>query len=133
MKEIMRSDIAGLPYGLKSGDPVKGPKRKIFWFIEGDQVNRQFDVDPLATQEGLPHRLLSGSRYAPDGDRVGRRKMCEHHLYIGSVHKRGVKKENSNKVTGKFFEIALAVARRLVVWQEQRRVVDKVRAQGMGP
>jgi glutathione S-transferase len=132
MKVMALLEIAGLPYEFKSADPRKGPKGKIPWLVDGDNVVADSTFIQWYLEETYDIDFYPGLDARDKAVGWAVEKMCEDHLYFCGVHERWVKEENFNKGPRKFFEIVPAVVRPLVVWQVKRQVVGKVRAQGLG-
>jgi glutathione S-transferase len=132
MKVMALLEIAGLPYEFKSADPRKGPKGKIPWLVDGDNVVADSTFIQWHLEKTYGIDFYPGLEAREKAVAWAVEKMCEDHLYFCGVHERWVKEENFNKGPRKFFEIVPAVVRPLVVWQVKRQVVGKVRAQGLG-
>jgi glutathione S-transferase len=124
--------LSGLPYRTSTKGLRGAPKGKLPYIDDDGTIVADSTLIRLHLEERHGIDFDKGLSPAEKGVAWAFEKMCEDHLYWAVVHSRWMDRGNFDKGPRRFFDIAPAPIRPLVISVIRRRVRRDLHGQGLG-
>ncbi len=124
--------LSGLPYKTSTKGLRGAPKGKLPYIDDDGVIVADSTLIRMHLEERHGIDFDKGLSPAEKGVAWAFEKMCEDHLYWAVVHSRWMDRANFDQGPRRFFDIAPAPIRPLVIWAIRRRVRRDLHGQGLG-
>jgi glutathione S-transferase len=132
MKTAMLLKMAGLPYQTKLADPRKGPKGKLPFIRDGEEIVADSTLIRIHLERRYGIDFDAGLSPEQRGVAWAVEKTCEDHLYWFFMHARWMDDRNFERGPAKFFDAAPALVRPFVKAMIRRNIRNALHGQGAG-
>ena len=124
--------LSGLPCKTSTRGLRGAPKGKLPYIDDDGVIVADSTLIRLHLEERHGIDFDKGLSPAEKGVAWAFEKLCEDHLYWAVVHSRWMDRANFDQGPRRFFDIAPAPIRPLVIWAIRRRVRRDLHGQGLG-